>query len=498
MKYTINFIKLSFFILYLFVFLYAAINFKGNPIYYVLFSFISVSSLVFSFREKGFFFEKFISIYLWLGFWLKYSLYIGVFPEQLPNGLGNFELIEDNVNNVLLIASIPFVSITFSSILINKFNILKLYLSNNSLVSFYYIYKNIIIFLIIILVLLITTSNYYFGIYQKGLLPSTELHFLISGFYKYLLLMGFGILLSLILDLELKNEKKISIKLYLLLISENLFTNLSLLSRASIFNISAIFFGIYKSIEKKVNLIKNNFKRLFIFYLFASIIFLLSVIFINEFRQKFFYTEKFNMEDAARKENLYKSLIINSDLNNIEKETFVSKDEQNQTNTSIEKQKNSKKELIEITSSNNQSQKKTIRNRLFDIAQLVYIRFVGIEALMAVYGHENLNFKHLDEAFKEKLNFNDYNHYYLKYHIQYHYDKETKFKNDKTNLKEKQYTIHVPGIVAFLFYPGSNIFLFVSLTLIFSLSIIIEKFVIYSSAGNIILASFLFLQKLYN
>ena len=37
----------------------------------------------------------------------------------------------------------------------------------------------------------------------------------------------------------------------------------------------------------------------------------------------------------------------------------------------------------------------------------------------------------------------------------------------KKNLKEKQYTIHVPGIVAFLFYPGSNIFLFVSLTLIF-------------------------------
>ena len=54
-------------------------------------------------------------------FWLKFSLFQGLFIDNPPGGLGNFKFTEKSLNELMLLSSIPFLTLTFSSIIISKF-----------------------------------------------------------------------------------------------------------------------------------------------------------------------------------------------------------------------------------------------------------------------------------------------------------------------------------------------------------------------------------------
>ena len=138
MKKLINSFVIAFFLASFFLFYFAYQNFLGNKFYYVCFSFISIFSTIFSFREKGFFFEKFLSIYLFLGFWLKFTLFIGLFINYPPAiGIENFEFSKDSLNELMILSSIPFISLTFTSLLMNKIKFLQHHIQNNSLKNIY-------------------------------------------------------------------------------------------------------------------------------------------------------------------------------------------------------------------------------------------------------------------------------------------------------------------------------------------------------------------------
>ena len=108
------------------------------------------------------------------------------------------------------------------------------------------------------------------------------------------------------------------------------------------------------------------------------------------------------------------------------------------------------------------------------------------------YGYNNdLNFGNLKEAFNEKIDYSDFNHYYKKYVLAFWENGNQRFDLDKESLQPLQYTIHLPGIVAFLLYPGSLTFLFGSMLFLSILFILLEKFVLFSSGNNLILASFI-------
>ena len=75
-------ITLLFFIFILFIFGFRA--YLGNKLIYLLFTIISTCSLFYGFRKKSIFFDNFISILLWLGFWsiLLIQQKIEVDPQQ--------------------------------------------------------------------------------------------------------------------------------------------------------------------------------------------------------------------------------------------------------------------------------------------------------------------------------------------------------------------------------------------------------------------------------
>ena len=463
MKKIVFILIISFLFFSTILFFLALENFTGNKLYYLSFSFISFFSLIYSFRKNGFFLEKFLIIYLWLGFWLKFSLFQGLFINDPPGGLGNFNFTKNSFNELMIISCIPFTSITISSIIFNKISFLQNCLDNNFLQRFYNNLRSPILISITLLILIVSVLNYKFGIYQKGLIPTSELPFLISGFFKWLYLMGFGVILSLLIKYELDNKKDIQHRIYFIVILESFVSNFALLSRAMIFNVTSIFYGLFKSFnfnrEYKRKMIKFSF-----YYILILILFFTSIPIINEIRnQLYFQQEKIEIDKKKHSDNKTTTPALFKIVDTFKKNKLIS----------------------------NFDDKNVISTKIVKALQLIYIRFVGVESLMAVSSYHKLGFINFKEAFQEKINYSNFNHYYLKYNLLKQNDSNTKFLADKKSLKDKQYTIHVPGIVAFLYYSGSKIFLFFS---IFVLSIIFytfERIVYFSSSGNLILTAFI-------
>ena len=471
MKKLINSFVIAFFLASFFLFYFAYQNFLGNKFYYVCFSFISIFSTIFSFREKGFFFEKFLSLYLFLGFWLKFTLFIGLFINYPPAiGIENFEFSKDSLNELMILSSIPFISLTFTSLLMNKIKFLQHHIQNNSLKNIYRDYRILILFLTFIFILLISITNSYFGIYQKGLVSRLNLPFFISGFYKWFYLIGSGSIIAIILKLELDNFHKVSKKIYLIILFESFASSIAYLSRALIFNISSIFYGIFKSLNfKKKNSLETL--KLMIFYICVVFILVLSIVVVEKTRSSYFFTDE-KIELEIKKKITEKNFLKNLDSAQIE---ILD------NNLEISKEK----------IFNNISEKFLKKKFIYKSLQLIYIRFVGIESLMIVSSYNQLNFQNLKEAFNEKINYKNYNHYYTKYVLRENKNSGKTFNEDRKNLKKDQYTIHVPGIVAFLFYSGSKLFLFASLIVLSILFFLFERFVYYCSSGNLILTAFI-------
>ena len=98
--------------------------------------------------------------------------------------------------------------------------------------------------------------------------------------------------------------------------------------------------------------------------------------------------------------------------------------------------------LGEINDENLNNNKTTIfESKLFSgkyykVLQLVYIRFVGIESLMAVSSYPDKSFDNFKEAFDERINYSNYNYYYVKYVLIDQKEINEKFLLDKKILQE--------------------------------------------------------------
>ena len=80
-------------------------KYSGQGYVYVLFTLVSNLLLYFGFRKNAIFFDTFIGIFTWLGFWLKFTIRIlssgGVFHEPV----GNFDATADAFDLALLVAT---------------------------------------------------------------------------------------------------------------------------------------------------------------------------------------------------------------------------------------------------------------------------------------------------------------------------------------------------------------------------------------------------------
>ena len=116
-----------------------------------------------------------------------------------------------------------------------------------------------------------------------------------------------------------------------------------------------------------------------------------------------------------------------------------------------------------------------------ELNSFIYVvlnRWVGIESVVLMTKKNTiLNYDLLKESFKEKKN-NDFSFYEKIY-----------TRNIYRSLTGRTFGIILPGIIAFLYYPGSYIFLFLSLYIIIFFLVFLEKILIKISNGNLILVS---------
>ena len=260
---------------------FAIDKYVGESYIFILFTITSNALLYMGFRKNALFFDTFIGLFLWLGFWLKTTIRVifldGKFAEYTGVFNGSPQLFDD----ALLVSSVAFIALIFASILREKFvfNYPEKVEENSSLFLFYTFHRKKILAVYILLFIFIAATNFYFSIYQRGMVTQTILPFGLNGIYKWLLLFGLSSFAAIILKYEFRLQDKTTFFVPILTLVEASITSASLLSRGMILNASALGLGLLKEI---------NFKDKIKFWLVISIVFVVlffaSVVLVNQLR----------------------------------------------------------------------------------------------------------------------------------------------------------------------------------------------------------------------
>lgn len=297
-------------IIFLLIFLLSLHNYPSNKLLYSFFTLASFSLLIISLNKNSFFFEKFFSIYLFLGFWFKFSFLI-LFSEGneyiFAEGVG--KIIPSELNKPLFISSIFFI---FFSLLIffrikifNSYNfIFKLREKKELLFKSKFIEITLVLSFAIFC-LLLSIINFNYNIFQKGMPVPFQLNNIFVLILKWLFLVGFISIISILLFNKIKRSKKnflmpVFYSLILIFIY-----NISLLSRAMIFDFVAIIFGIIAVYKNEFSIKKFEF---FLIFFFSIILFLSSIFVINEIRLSkniIQPEEKTNLKILDERKNFY-------------------------------------------------------------------------------------------------------------------------------------------------------------------------------------------------
>lgn len=292
----IKYIRFFFYICILITITSGSYFYEGNKLIFLLFGLLSNLIFFFVFSKKTYFFEIFFGGLLWLGFWYKSLIIIIFFDYELKEGANSFMKLskEDQIqvfdNSLIVIcyglAGFLLACLIKNTLLNNFYNIKKNFKKNiNNLNIKFFIF---ILLIFIITYLVITYTNFHLSIYQRGVLQTYSVHFTISAIYKWLLLFGFSTFIAFIFIFSFQNKLKIYL-LSTMSIVETFITNLSFLSRGMIFNLFAIFIGLYKS--NKLYKLKLNLKFFLIYLLSIMCFFYLCVISVNYLRANVYFNK---------------------------------------------------------------------------------------------------------------------------------------------------------------------------------------------------------------
>jgi hypothetical protein len=420
----------------------------SNKLYLFFLLIVSNGYLYNSFGKKIYTFHFFLSLFFWIGFWIKlvllsFDIYLDlrVDSDYFVNKITdtkNYEV----VNRSLLVSAMGILGF-YCSLHVQKFffplNNKETYLNYNGNYVFIdnFIKKNVkkIIIIFLLLVLFCFTLNVFFQIYQKGIIPNSNINFFLNSFFKLLVIFGFTSYSS-ILIFHTFNNKNFSFIVVLASILENFISSVGMLSRGMFVNSLAIIFGLIKYLNL-------NDKKIFT-KKFLVIIFIAVILFITSIKLS-----------LALRTNIY--------FNNFQ--TIYAPITNKESNDGF---------LV-----NSIIQVKKISLEIFI---LLKNRFPGFEEVFYVSKKNDiLNFDLLKKSFNERFDLTNLTFF----------EKIIKNSNFSDHQLENTnvYFINVPGILAFLYYSGSLTFVLISSFIIGLAISYIEKIVLNFFYNNLLLAS---------
>ena len=426
--------NIFFIILVLILFPFGLINYSGNKFYYLIFTILSTYCVLISINKNSIAFETFFSILLWLGFWFKFTIQISFLKNQFPEGTGLFDYNPSSFDMLINIASISIISFLFSRWFRLKFifNYGSFNIGNYNYLNcldFYSKFRKLIFLIYLFSIIFFPVVNYNFSIFQKGTLPEIMLPLGLNNFFNLSLMFGLTSFSSILIFFEFQLKKKNNNNYLKFGLLETLISSISMLSRAMIFNGISIVYGYYRFIDLSNNKINKKFffKSLTILLIF----FIISLLTVNKLREN---------KDFPVGHKIYK---------------FIPE---------IQLEDNKIINLFNEYS-----------GQINKILSLSTARWVGIEGLMTVIGNKEIGYNSFIESFSEKFNFS--NSFYSNKVMQ------KKYKSEESS---KIYTVYVPGIIAFLFYTKSILFLFFGIFILCIFCSIIEFISFKFSHGNLI------------
>ena len=207
-----------------------------------------------------------------------------------------------------------------------------------------------------------------------------------------------------------------------------------------IFNSTAIFYGYYRLVE--LNNLKIKKIKFVKYYCFILILFFISLLIVSKIRQS-------NDFPVGHQVHEYLPII---ETENIE-------------------EKSMKKNLII----------EPVNDLILEVNQILFLiagRWVGVDSLMAVQSIENKGFNLIYKSLNEKFNYSNS-----------FYENVIKGSYHTYKREPKVYTIYVPGIVGYLYYSNSLIFVFASIVLLCLVCSLIELVSYKISQNNLIFTS---------
>lgn len=391
----------------------ALVEYQGAAWVYLLFTAFSIAVLFSGFGRKAIFFDAFIGVLLFIGFWLKFSVNTAFYEGRFITPVGAFDGAPGSLDKALLVVCYALAAILLARFVRQRWvfvypDVLP-QITYIGLFAFYRNFRLRFLAVFIVTVLAVCISNAWLGIYQRGLLSRVNLPFGLNGVYAWLLMFGMASVSAIILRFEFElNRERYWVAIIIGLL-ETALSNISLWSRGMILNGSSLLFGVaalFRRAEARLRLGLASFVLVSFVGLFA-----LSVLCVNWLRAHSYYD--------VLPESQVTDVVINDSLG------------------------------------------------------LFLDRWVGIEGVMSVVGADRTGWAVFGEALVERVDV-DANSFYDQHFI------ASPYNNARDDDK---HFISLPGYIAFLFYPGSFVFLFCAV-FIFSIVAALSEFFVYRVGGQ--------------
>jgi len=271
-----------------FLTLLALPKYPGHAYMFLIFSGVFNGLLFAGFRKKALFFDTFIGIFLWLGFWFKFSATLLLRGGRFVDATGGFDFSGPAFDRALLVGAIGAAALLVASLIRGRcwfsYPDAPIAGQRQRILDTYERYRKVILFSFVSLFIIVGATNVWLGIYQRGCMPRTILPFGLNGVYTWLLLFGLTSLSAVILDCECRTNSRPYSVLSLALL-ETFCSSVSMLSRGMIINAGTLAFGVDGAQKAKAFWLDARFKMIAVvaaIFLFAGSIF--TVNFLRAYR----------------------------------------------------------------------------------------------------------------------------------------------------------------------------------------------------------------------
>jgi hypothetical protein len=464
----------------------SAKKYEGNIFIYLLFTFSFNALLILGFCKHRIFFDTFIGIFFWLGFWFKFSVRIALMAGHFQEPVGRFDWTGAAYDHALLVSSCGALALLLAHYVRRPFfsykSIGRVKIRVEALYGVYRRHRWTILVSFCCLFIIVACTNVIFGIYQRGTVPRTILPFGLSGIYTWLLLFGLSSFSAVILECEFQRDKN-PYAASIIGLLECFFSNSSMLSRGMILNGISLLFGMHEKEKARTHLLSKSFKLILI--VSFGLLFAFSVLTVNHIRM--FRHAAPAMDEKISRLGTHSVPVVPAVSHHLISEVIgkanhpaklLSVSEQSEPDRDIQKRSdNPKPQDVDIKTMMNWPV--FCRTAAANLKLMLIDRWVGVEGAMAVSSYPHLGWGLWKRAWQEKFS-----------HVGTSLYDTTILLSPylKLDLSEFHF-INLPGILAFFYYPGSYLFLFVGMFVAGSFGAAMEWFVYKFGGGNVILCS---------